>query len=239
VYFCDEEGSVGLFYYHKVICNEMPMIRLTGIILFCCTLALSAYGQHTDSNNLLDKINELCNESPNWSYNALDSKIVLTYSGHFTTNTIFGPRAVTKKELKKPKANSVSFEFVTADGWNDSTYKQIRENNTQFIQTLKEQFINHYDSVGWPPKLSQSVFESNPMKHLKYFNLKSESVYSSIVRLPDFRIGEQGVWMSSSLDFTTWYIVQATVREDIQSMIARIALLDEYINHAFDYKENF
>ena len=215
------------------------MIQIVGIIIFSCLATFGAFSQCGDSTILLDKIHELCDESSSWSYNTLDYKVVLTYKGNFTTNTTINPLAVTKKELKKPNANSISFEFVTAHGWADSTYIQTKNNNAYSLQALKEQYISHYDSIGWPPRHSRSIFESNPMRYLKRFNRKSEDIFSSMVRLPDFRIRECGVWIESSLDLTTFYIVQWTVREEIDKMISRIVSLDIYVNQALDSEENY
>ena len=196
-------------------------------------------GQSISSSILVDEIDEICYENSKWNYITVDNKVVLTYTGNFTTNTVFGPRAVTKKELNKPNANSISFEFEMSDGWVDSIYTQTKSNNASAIQTLKRQYINHYDSIGWPSKHSQSVFENDPMKYLERFNEKSEDIFSSIIRLPDFRLKECGVWIKPSLDFSTYYIVQFAVREEIHEMITRIASLDIYVRNSLDNRNNY
>lgn len=225
--------------YSKSKSRMTPMLRRIAIILFFCTSTLGAFGQCTDSTILLDRIDELCRESSSWSYGFVDEKIVLTYNGNFTTNTILGAKAVTKKELRKPSANSISFAFITSDGWNDSTYMQTKNNNAHSLQILMEQYANHYDSVGWPPKHSYSTFKRSPMKYLKHFNLKSESVFSSVVPLPDFRIHACGVWIEPSLDLSTYYIVQTSVGEEIDKVISRIVSLDIYVNQALDGRKNY
>lgn len=218
----------------------MTITREIGIIILCSLLSNSVLGQLVCSSILQDKIEEICVENESWKFiYHNNNKITLVFNGNFTTNTILGPKAVTKKELNRPDANSISFDFLTSEGWSDSMYINVKNNNTLLLEELKSEYINHYDSIGWPPKRSKSRFETNPMDYLKNFKYKSEELYNEIVKLPDFRINECGVWVNPSIDFSIFYIVQPDTRDTINLIIQDIIALDTYVKNSIDGIPNY
>ena len=226
-------------YSNTIIKTKMNTIQKIALILLSSLSLNSALAQSSCSSLLEDEIHFICRENENWTYVSNSDKTTLTFSGNFTTNYIKGARDIAKKELKHPGANSVSFDFRTSDGWSDSTYLTVKKNNIALIEELKSSYINYYDSIGWNPRHSQSLFEKHPMRYLEHFEFRSEEVYSKIVRLPDFRINECGVWIDPSIDFSVDYIVQAEIRDAIQLIIQDIVVLDRHVNNSLDGIQNY
>lgn len=209
------------------------------ILLLSSLLVNNVNGQSDCLSILVKKIEETCEDNEQWKFTSSDNNITLIIKGNFSTNTLLGPRAISRKELNHPGTNSLSFHFRISEGWSDSTFTRVKNRNRILLEQLQSIYTNYYDSTGWPPRHSKSMFELNPMMYLKDFKHTSEFLVAEIIRLPDFRIDECGVWIDPSIDFSIFYIVQPKTRELIYRVILNIVALDSHVKTSLDGIRNY
>ncbi len=204
------------------------------IFLFWISIGNNISAQ-CENGQLVERIIDICSNSTKWKYTLFDDSISVKYSGKFTTNTLLGSRTITEDELKKPDSNTLIITFNYVPNWTDSLYTNVKKNNALLI----EEYVKQYDLHGWPAKTSRSTLIENPFHFLRNRDYKTDSLAKMIQRLPDFRIGTCGVFYHTNIDFSYLYIVQPSVREEIEHFLLQLLKLDNYIGGAMDLKSNY
>ena len=210
------------------------------IILIQYLISVSlCVGQCDDNDELAGVILNQCDQEY-WTYKSSNSGYLVLFENRFKKNTLLSPRKITKKELKKPQdTDSIEFYIHSKINWCDSTYNEIKKRNDSILQILTKEYIEHQDSIGLNFKTSENQFKDTPVKYLKRSNFRNDSLFKSLVRLPDFRINNCGYFIDSSFDFDVYYIVQYDVREEIYRFIIDLVRLDDYIENSLDLRENY
>lgn len=198
------------------------------IVLFLF-ISNNAQGQCENAMPLYDSLVSLVANSKKWTAIQMDGLVTLKYKGKFSTNTILNPRKITKKELNNIDSSSIFISFSFHDEWNDSLYTSVHDSNVVYFEKLTREYIEYYDNVSWPKKLTKEIFLENPMKYLKQTENKDVCTFVKIKALPDFRIGNCGIRYGCGIDFTTHYIVQKDERIEIESMLKKIRELNPNI----------
>ena len=193
------------------------------VVLFFCLASFGkvARSQCEDLLYIYDSIAALGGQSPKWQVIKLEHMITLRYKEKYTLNTYLNPRKISKEELKNADSASlfVSFSFHPSP---DSVIQEIKEQNKISFDILNAEYIQYYDSIGWPKKYSKEDYLANPMEFLRHFKDKDICAFVKINPLPDLRIGQCAINYGCGVDFTSMYIVQKERRKEVDDMLQKI-----------------
>jgi hypothetical protein len=189
----------------------MKSTQLLFLFLFITGSKLYAQCKVTEFSGSMQ---ELCADSKKWKCKEFEDSIVLTYSDKFTINTLLGPRNITDNELNKPDSNTLLITFKCYPNWSDSVYNHVKTQNA----LIKQSYINHYEKIGWPTRTSKTIFLENPLKFLNQHDYKIDETGILITRLPDFRIGNCGVFMKLVLIFPIYTLYNHTLGKKLNTL---------------------